>query len=161
MNHKAVGFVLIVLAAGLLLLRDSELPFRIRLRPSVPAVVVPEACRVPVEAIRALSISGADARELAAFYEAFASAVQADADGLLKDAETVREFNRRCGALCFEKKGLFGKYPGLAAHVDETIAAAVGSRKDAVGRFEAVVLEEPERQNLARALRAIAWAVRN
>lgn len=160
MDNKYIGIVLILIAGGLLLYQ-ADLPFRIRIKPGVtPAVVVPESCRVPVDAVRSMRIEAKDAAELAAYFEAFARTLDADAENLVGSAESVRQLNIRSGKLCLDDKDIRGKYPGLAARIDDIIAAGIGSRKLDDGTFEPVPVTKTTKQNLAQALRAIAWAVK-
>ncbi len=122
-------------------------------------IVVPEPCRAAVESITAMNIVPQDAAELAKFYTAFAAVLDRDVENWVGASVDVRLAHQRCGKLTLADTGIFGKYPGLAARIDETLAASIGSAKTSDGGYEPVVLNETKKRNLAQAARAVARAV--
>lgn len=152
------GFFVFVLIAVVLWIYCGE--NGARPAPDPPEIDVPTSCRPAIESIEKMTITQADARELAAFYEAFAATVERDTDNLLGTSESIRLSNGRCGKLCLSDKGIHGKYPGLSDLVDETIALSIGSKKQENGQFEPVTLDPARKHQLAQAIRGVASALR-
>ncbi len=156
---------LAIIVAGLLFLFQNvgNIPWpNIVPGPPLPApeVIVPAPCRTAIDAIRNMNVAAKDAAELARFFTAFAKAVENDTENAVSDSQTLRTLNRWSGKLYLSETEIFGKYPGLADHVDECMAKAVGSERQA-GGFTPVEIDVTKRMNLVQALRGIAWAVTN
>lgn len=121
--------------------------------PAVPSRVLREV----VAPIRGTALNRSDARRLAEFYLALADVVERDEAGIIRTSAEVRLINERSGRLCFEKTGIAGRYPGLAAEIDTVIAHGIGGKR-IDGKWESVEITHENRGSLAESLRAIAWA---
>lgn len=124
---------------------------------AVPAATPAKALREIVAPICKTTLSSGDSARLSAFYLALADVIERDETGIVKTSAEVRLINERSGRLCFEKTGIAGRYPKLAAEIDIVIGYGMGSHR-IDGKWESVEISEKNRRGLVEALRAIAWA---